>query len=458
MVAVFALAVLQAGPDPDLWGRMLYGKAALAAGVLVLPTDVFSYTVAGAPWMDHEWGFSLLSWGLFDVGGWPAVRAYQVFMFVAAASFVVRRIAVPETSPGILPLLALPILPVLATGFGGPRAQTVTYVSFVLLLECLRRARDGRARWAVVSLLPLPCWVNMHGGFLAGMGVVGVWTMTEGIRGFLSGKAANARAGALALLAGVCVAAINPWGTGFFLPLVDAAVMPRPFVREWQATDPLSPLGIGAFGLLILDAVWLRRCRPRAAEIAIVVVTAVLGLGHQRHMVFHAIAVGILVAPDIAALTMRSAPWESRPAALSAMKHGLSLAILGVASVLVARIWAPVDDSAYPARAMEFAETSGVKGNVVADFDWSQYVLFRGWPGMKVAFDGRYEEVYPPAEVDTFLAWSYGLPGWRQLVDDPRAEWALVVSESDRDVRMRGLSAWAEVYRDEQAVWFRKQP
>ena len=41
-------------PDPDLWGHLRFGQAALASGH-VIARDTYSYSVAGGLWRNHEW-------------------------------------------------------------------------------------------------------------------------------------------------------------------------------------------------------------------------------------------------------------------------------------------------------------------------------------------------------------------------------------------------------------------
>ncbi len=41
-------------PDPDLWGHLRFGQAALASGHVVT-VDTYSYSAANAAWRNHEW-------------------------------------------------------------------------------------------------------------------------------------------------------------------------------------------------------------------------------------------------------------------------------------------------------------------------------------------------------------------------------------------------------------------
>ena len=56
------------------------------------------------------------------------------------------------------------------------RPQTFSLLLFALLLTTLRRIEDGRVSlgWWLPPLIMV--WANLHGGWLVGIGVLGVWT------------------------------------------------------------------------------------------------------------------------------------------------------------------------------------------------------------------------------------------------------------------------------------------
>src|SRR5207247_333817 len=79
----------------------------------------------------------------------------------------------------------------------------------------------------------------------------------------------------------------------------------------------------------------------------------------------------------------------------------------------------PPAEPAFPAHAVAFMRALPLPGGsgALVDFEWSQYFLFQAWPQFRVAFDGRYEEVYPRETAARYFAWHYGLKGWRSLPD-----------------------------------------
>ena len=67
-------------------------------------------------------------------------------------------------------------------GFSPVRAQVFTYCFFATSVYLLERARISQ-RWGGLWLLvPLQVlWCNLHGGFLAGLGLMGLYALGEGL-------------------------------------------------------------------------------------------------------------------------------------------------------------------------------------------------------------------------------------------------------------------------------------
>ena len=84
--------------DPDLWGHVLYGIEHLSDGALSR-VDSYSYTVYGAPWINHEWLCELLfalCWKTFGSSGLWAIR---LLLFGATLGIVLKLLS--ESVKGI---------------------------------------------------------------------------------------------------------------------------------------------------------------------------------------------------------------------------------------------------------------------------------------------------------------------------------------------------------------------
>ena len=63
---------------------------------------------------------------------------------------------------------------VILPGLRSLRPQAFTYLAFALLLVWIHRASRGRVAWLALAPPLMAVWANLHGGFVAGLGVLGV--------------------------------------------------------------------------------------------------------------------------------------------------------------------------------------------------------------------------------------------------------------------------------------------
>ena len=180
-MALFRLIPTEA--DPDLWGHLRFGLDTVAAG-RVVHQDIYSYLTVGQPWINHEWLAEVIMAIAWNAAGTSAVGvvAVKVAIGVAVAVVVCRHLIARE-----VPLLGALFLTaygmaVILPGLRSLRPQAFTYLAFALLLVWIHRASRGRVAWLALAPPLMAAWANLHGGFVAGLGILGVWVAADAIR------------------------------------------------------------------------------------------------------------------------------------------------------------------------------------------------------------------------------------------------------------------------------------
>ena len=141
-LAALLVIIIQTSADADLWGHVRFGQDIIDAGG-VPAVDGYSFTTDQA-WINHEW--------LAEVG-----------MSLAYAAGGPLGLVVFAILAGIVPLT------------GTMRPQVFSLVCFSALLVVLASAKTAPRRlWWLPPLFAL--WVNLHGGWVVGLGVLGVWS------------------------------------------------------------------------------------------------------------------------------------------------------------------------------------------------------------------------------------------------------------------------------------------
>ena len=263
VAAVLLRVGLHEGLNSDAYWHLAAGQWMLDHHA-VIRRDTFSYTVYGRPWLAEEWGFEvLLAWMVRTFGPvsyWilsagPCIAA----LLVSVARW--RRLGARWLWVGVLAIVAGGPL---AIGLA-PRPQSLSYLFFAFELLALTLARRNiRWLWTLPPLLVL--WANIHGSFLAGVGVLFL-ELVLAWRPFRRGRlvvSAPLPLRPVALTAGLSLLAtfVNPHGPGLlaYAYKVSSSSQLAGLISEWQSPNFHSVLLI----LLLL------------APAAAVVATAVL--------------------------------------------------------------------------------------------------------------------------------------------------------------------------------------
>ena len=158
--------------------------------------------------MNHEWLSEVLMAVSYRVGGATGLAVLKLVLLVAAFGLILGELARREVPPMAQDLLlTLAIVGCFAI-VRTLRPQTFSLLLFSGLLVAVRRAEDGdrRALWLIPACMPL--WPNLHGGWLVGLGIYGVWTAIRCLRPIGLSRMEWAAAGIATLLATL----VNPEG------------------------------------------------------------------------------------------------------------------------------------------------------------------------------------------------------------------------------------------------------
>jgi hypothetical protein len=338
------------------------------------------------------------------------------------------------------------------------RPQLLSFALCTLALVCLDRAfpnwpDERRVRFAWLWPLPIIfiAWVNSHGGFVAGLCIVGtllfgrmiellVWRRREYIAdpswvGETPGQ--NGRAmwsdgqrslkpvAHLAVIGLACLAAtlVNPYGLGMHEWLWHSWGGAPPEITEWAPPLPGKPVFwpfvmLLAVTIACLAATRHKRDWPQIVVLALVAWQASL---HLRHIAFVALLCGFWLPIHWHSALLRLRPERNRlPVMLPAlwMRLTMTAAIFAgivLQSTALARRLSdfPVLRSSYPVDAIQFMVDNRLTGKLVCAFNWAQYALAALAPEVTVGFDGRFDTCYPQEAIDIHFDFLLGDSGPR---------------------------------------------
>jgi hypothetical protein len=99
-------------------------------------------------------------------------------------------------------------------------------------------------------------------------------------------------------------------------------------------------------------------------------------------------------------------------------------------------------------------KSHGLKGNVLADYAWGQYVIWHGAPDSKVFIDSRYDLGYPPSVISDYMELERGDVGGAHTLASYPHDFVLVKTASPAARLMNCEAGWKLIYSDEVAVLY----
>jgi len=453
----------------DLAYQVRVGDLMRASGS-VLSADPLTFTAAGQPWLNQQWGVGvLLSLG-YSAGGWAGLALFRALLVGLAVGLVfwTARRWLPVRPAASLSLASF----VVGIGALALRAQLFGIVCFVLVIALLADRR-GRPRLAFLVPLVVLAWANLHGSFFLGVGAAALAFVAD-----LRAPTPVMRRSLVLVVLTAAASVVTPFGPGswsYAMGLSTNGDVAR-LVSEWQRTSPL-PFAGGLFYLsvmvaaLVLAAAWRRDERwPSAPGLLWLGGLILVGAWAERGVVWWAFGAPVVLAPALARLaahsvqTGASSPAAPAPAGLRRLNLGIGVA-LGLLVILLQPNWRPAATLAGPdgllldapvGLATAMRNAGSPSDRAVVPQRWASWFEWAA-PGVPVMVDSRIEVVPASAWAD-YLVIAAGGPGTLETLARIRAS-LVVVDRREEGALLRTLEAsdsgWRAVAQDEDGAVFR---
>ncbi len=172
-ITAYALNFLAATTaDPDLWGFLAFGRLFWNSPSFPYE-DVFSFTPTLKPWVYHEWLSGVIFYPIYQAFGAAGLQTLKYGVGLATVFFLYRTAVLRGAHPLAVVVIFLPLLPLFRAFYNPVRPQVFTFLFVALFLYLLERARLlGQNRSLVLVPVVMPLWANLHGGFVAGLGLL----------------------------------------------------------------------------------------------------------------------------------------------------------------------------------------------------------------------------------------------------------------------------------------------
>jgi len=439
--------------DADLWWHLRAGQEMWTQKSILL-TDIFSYTRAGAPWVNAFWLSELLLYGLYSLGRYFALAAFVALLGALTFHLVSKNLKGNPFVDSFILLLAV----VTAAPIWGPRPQILSF--FLVALLDLWLLRSPRRGWMLVPFFAL--WANLHGGWIWGFlllaaHIAGLFAQSF----FQPEERIPFRRQALYLLGWTTLSALaiglNPNGLALWrLPFQQVNVSLQ--IQEWLSPDfhrvDFHPL-LWMLFLLMLAAPFAKK-PLNWPQLFKVLGFAYLTFVAQRNIALFAITAAPLLSEWIQAFIESLPRRESRPAQdldprLTSILNAvlivvLSLAVMG--NLFLISQPKRVDEN-YPVAAVQWMQVHQPEGRLFNSYNWGGYLLWT-LPETPVFIDGR-ADLYGDDLLNQWHAVVNADKNALSLLD----QWDVKVVLLEPDwpiVEVLKGNGWKVEFEDEQAV------
>ena len=433
--------------DGDTWSHVATGEWIIAHRS-VPHADPFSHAMAGKPWTAHEWLSEVLLSLVFRLGGWSGV-VLLTGAAVAVAALIVGLSAARE-------LRGVPLIAIVAIGLSLVTANLLARPHVLALPLAaawgagLIAARDRRRPPPLGLAALMTAWVNMHGGFIFGLMLIGPFALEAATEAPVGARLFAARAWAKFALVAVAAALINPYGIeAFLLPLRLMSVENLSRISEWRPQDFSH---IGTMELALLTLLGLTLTRPFATppiRAMLLIALVAMALQHSRHQVLLGIFAPMLLArPIAAAIGAESAGEEWRRVA----RIALPSTVAAVMATGVFRLMMPIqqtDGASAPISALSAVPLELRRKAVMNEYAFGGFLIFEH---VRPFIDARVE-LYGDGMLNLYDKLR---SGDREAVEDALKRydiaWTLFAPDNRIVATLDREPGWRRLYADATAV------
>jgi len=475
-------------PPLDFWWHLKAGEV-IATTRSIPQVDGFSFTAEGRPFLLQNWLGELIYYWTYRAGGFPLLVLLGTILTVGAFLLMYKLCLNAARNRRIVAFVGFVAC---LANYGFLRPQTYSFLLFSAFYLVLSQYRERRRDqlWTLPILMAL--WVNLHGAFVMGLGLLAIYLSCELIRRLVDPQGTGALSipelKKLLLVFGLCCLAslLNPEGYRIYDYVRTVVFDPgsQQLVAEWQPPRVNDLTGFLFFYCPFFLSIFTfiqSRVKPDLTETVLFFGFAALGLSAIRNAAWFGTITFPLIArylphfdltpmSPLRRFTAIEKVFESSTLVEDAPAHSrinLVLLITAFIALLAQSPWIrpaitgkPLIALQTPVGVAEFIKENGISGRMFHPQEFGDYLMWRLWPQQKTLVDGRvhlfdleflkeYKRVLDdPLSGDFMERWNIRYLLLSKLPDGSNSRTIGSVENSSR---------WSKIYEDSISVLFVKK-
>ena len=460
-------------------------------------TDPFSVTKSGQRWYAWEWLYDVVIAGIYDRLGLNGVVFFTAIV-IASTFALTFRVSLSRGAGLPVAVVFLVLSEGASTIHSLARPHVLSWLLAVIWFQILDGAEEADAENAPSNdLFWLPIltlvWVNVHGGFLLGFALLGIY-LVSGLIEYARSRSPNRqrigkslkKLGVVSLISALA-SFVNPYGyhlhVHIYQYLSDPWLMSH--IDEFHSPN-FHGVAQECFAILLLVTIVAfasARKKLRLSHLLVVIFATYSGLYASRNLPVSSILLTLIVAPLLseaaaAAGTNLQLParvrrffarCESFAARMGSIECQFRGHIWPIAAIVIGLLicWqhgrlgsrtlmnARFDDHHFPTQAAELIVQRGIRDPIFSPDTWGGYLIYRLYPQTKVFVDDRHD-FYGAEFLKDYLKTIQVAPDWDAMLNNRRVNWVLVPSESSPANMLKVTGQWTVIHEDETAVLFQR--
>jgi hypothetical protein len=488
LLGILAFSPMSAGllGDADTGWHIRSGEQILATHAIPR-TDPFSYTRHGEPWYAWEWMYDVVIAAIHHVSGLNGVILFTAAVISVTFALLFRFILRRSGNLAVAAFLTL-LAAAAAQVHMLARPHVLSWLLTLLWVENLCRFEDGE-RSALLRLPPLMLlWVNLHAGFILGLGLLGIFALGDIWRSVAAPRGGDReKIAQLFIVFSACLLTtlLTPYGyrlhihvyqylsNGFLMNNIDEFKSPNFHVFVYEYFELFIPL--------VIAGAMLGRDRLTPTRVLLLLFSLHAGLYAARNIPISAIIMSLVLGPSLTLAISPKSDCSSRLRWLhsvfdagrgisdsmtrleSQLRGHVPAAVVMAASVALVlnggRVFsrqilsAHFDEKTFPVKAAQFVAQRRIRDHLFSSDTWGAYLIYRLYPGTEVYFDDRHD-FYGETFVKEYGKAILGSRQWREPLDRYQVKWVLVPVDSPLSSLLRESHDWRAEYDDGLAILF----
>jgi len=458
--------------DPDMWWHLETGKYIIENGIPEGDPS-FAFTTAGREWITHEWLTDVIMFAIYDGAGLIGLSfSFALLVAIAFGLLYFASVGRPyiaglTTTWGIASSLAIIN--------SRPQMLNILWGALIIFIVERVRRKELEAKWLWAMPPIMLIWVNMHGGFILGFIIIGVYVVGDGAQGLWENKWENRLSWpqvqqlTIAAVVSLFVVLINPHTYKMLTYAITTTLTSEAMqqsINEWQSPN----FHIGYFWVFgsMLFATWLLIAYS-PQKLTWTEALFLLGTGYASLQAIRNIPLFVIVAIPIMSrhllAVFAGTPYYDMlsgngptPYVSPTMKrlNWLVLALILVgAGAFMAEELSGVDEQLntfFPVAALDYLEEQELtEARIFNEYAWGGYMIWRNIPPF---IDGR-ADLYGDDFLNLYMgAYRHG-NDWEEILIDYDIDLVLLRQGSTtlEDILFASPN-WVLTYEDDNSYIF----